>query len=71
MIKILEIAWLVITIITFVVAAVQLVEDGIQSALWMFIVSSVAFAMFLIRRKQRIRMDRQEENQQDETTRYH
>jgi membrane protein implicated in regulation of membrane protease activity len=72
MIRILEIAWLVITLITAVVAAVQLVQDGIQSALWMFIVSAVAFFMYMIRRKQRIRIDeQQQQRQQDEAARYH
>jgi hypothetical protein len=71
MIKILEIAWLVITLITALVAIVQLFQDGIQSALWMFIVSAVAFAMYMIRRKQRIRIELQQQQQQQETARYH
>lgn len=71
MIRILEIAWLVLTITTAVVAIVQFFEDGIQSALWMFLVSGAAFTMYLIRRKQRIRIYEQQQQQQDETTRYH
>jgi len=71
MIRILEVAWLVITITTAVVAIVQLIQDGIQSALWMFLVTIAAFTMFLVRRKQRIRIDQQAQQQQDEVTRYH
>jgi len=71
MIRILEIAWLVITLVTAVVAVVRLFQDGIETALGMFIVSAVAFSMFMIRRKQRIRMGEQMEKQQDEATRYH
>jgi len=72
MIRILEIAWLVITVVTTAVAAWQLINEGIQSALWMFIVSAVAFLMYMIRRKQRIRMERQlQQQRQDEAGRYH
>ncbi len=72
MIRILEIAWLVITLITAGTAVYQLIEEGVQSALWMFIVSAVAFAMYLIRKKQRIGIARQQQQQQqDETARYH
>ena len=71
MIKILEIAWLVLTILTAVIAAVQLVQDGIQSAVWMFVVSCAAFTMYMVRKKQRIRIDQQQQQHQDETTRYH
>lgn len=72
MIRILEIAWLVITLITTATASWQLFDEGIQSALWMFIVSAVAFLMYIIRRKQRIRMENQIRSQhQDEAARYH
>lgn len=72
MIRILEICWLIITIVTAVVAAFQLFEDGVQSALWMFIVSAIAFTMYMVRRKQRIRMNEQLRQQQhDEAARYH
>jgi hypothetical protein len=72
MIRILEIAWLVITIITTATACWQLVAEGIQSATWMFIVSAVSFLMYMIRRKQRIRMEQQlNRRQQEEAARYH
>ena len=72
MIRILEIAWLVITLITSATAVWQLFDEGVQSAVWMFIVSAVAFLMYMIRRKQRIRMETQiRRQQQDEAARYH
>ena len=71
MIRILEIAWLIITLITTATACYQLFDEGIQSALWMFIVSAVAFLMYVIRRKQRIRMGKQLPQQHDEAARYH
>jgi membrane protein implicated in regulation of membrane protease activity len=71
MIRILEIAWLIITIITAGTAGWQLFDEGIQSALWMFVISAVAFAMYLVRRKQRISIYNQEQHQQDDATRYH
>lgn len=71
MIRILEIAWLVITLITSATASWQLFDEGVQSALWMFIVSAVAFLMYMIRRKQRIRIENQAQQQQDEAARYH
>lgn len=72
MIRILEIAWLIITFLTIGIASWQLFDEGVQSAIWMFFVSLVAFTMYMIRRKQRIRMERQlQQQQQDEAARYH
>ncbi|MCX6291410.1 MAG: hypothetical protein NT126_06550 [Bacteroidetes bacterium] len=72
MIRILEIAWLVITLILGLVAGWQVYDEGIQSAIWMFIMAAIAFGMFMVRRKQRIRFDEQmHQQQQDEATRYH
>ena len=72
MIRILEIAWLVITVITAATAVWQFFAEGIQSAMWMLVVSAVACGMYLVRKKQRIRNDlQQEQQQQEETARYH
>jgi hypothetical protein len=72
MIRILEIAWLVITVITAATAVWQFFDEGIQSAMWMLVVSAVACGMYLIRKKQRIRNDlQQQQQQQEETARYH
>jgi len=72
MIRILEVAWLVITLVTAATAVWQFFDEGIQSALWMLVVSAVAFAMYMIRKKQRIRNDLQhQQHQQEEAARYH
>ncbi len=72
MIRILEIAWLVITLVTAATAVWQFFDEGIQSAMWMLVVSAAAFAMYMVRKKQRIRNDLQhQEQQQEETARYH
>ena len=72
MIRILEVAWLVITLITAATAVWQFFDEGIQSAMWMMVVSAVAFAMYMVRKKQRIRNElQQQEQQQEETARYH
>jgi hypothetical protein len=72
MIKILEVAWLIITIVTLTTALWQFFDEGIQSAIWMLVVSAVAFAMYMIRKKQRIRNDMQQQQQhQEEAARYH
>ncbi len=72
MIRILEVAWLVITLVTAATAVWQFFDEGIQSATWMLVVSAAAFAMYMVRKKQRIRNDlQQQEQQQEETARYH
>jgi len=72
MIRILEIAWLTITILLAGTAVWQLFEEGVQSGIWMFVFSAIAFGMYLIRKKQRIGMQQQQEQrQQDEAARYH
>jgi hypothetical protein len=72
MIRILEVAWLVITLVTAATAIWQFFDEGMQAAMWMLFVSAVAFAMYMVRKKQRIRNDvLQQEQQQEEAARYH
>jgi hypothetical protein len=71
MIRILEVAWLVIAMVTTATAIWQFFEEGLQSAVWMLVVSAVAFGMYMVRKKQRIRNDLQQEQQQEEAARYH
>lgn len=61
MIRVLEIAWLVIGLISAGVALFQFFTDGWQAAVWMLFVMSVSFIMYSIRRRQRIRMSRDSE----------
>ena len=72
MIRILEIAWLVITMLTVGIVVYQLFDEGPQAAIFWLIVSLIAFTMYMVRRRQRIRMeDKIREHQQEEAARYH
>ncbi|REJ85296.1 MAG: hypothetical protein DWQ44_01185 [Bacteroidetes bacterium] len=62
MIRILEIAWLVIALITAIIAVYQFFAEGWQSCLWMFGVTMVALIMYMVRHKQRIRMEEHEKD---------
>ena len=57
MLKILELAWLAIAIISGVVAAYQFFAEGWTSAVWMGVITGVAIVMYRVRRKQRISME--------------
>ena len=69
MIKILEISWLGIAIITSAIAVWQFFTEGATSAIFMLGITGIAFIMYSIRRKQRIRMD--EQQKQQDTSKYH
>ena len=55
MLRTLEIAWLCITLTSIGIAIFQFFQEGWQSALWMLFVTLIAFIMYTIRRKQRIK----------------
>ncbi|MFM8433092.1 MAG: hypothetical protein ACKOA1_09870 [Bacteroidota bacterium] len=57
MIRILEMAWLAIAILSGAISAFQFFVDGWQSALWMIFITAVAAVMYIIRRRQRIAME--------------
>jgi LPXTG-motif cell wall-anchored protein len=69
MLRILEIAWLCVAIATFCTALFQYFT-GEESWWFLLIGTVIATAMFLVRRKQRIKMDDYTRKQQD-TARYH
>lgn len=62
MIRTLEISWLIIAIITVVIACYQLVTEGWQSAVWMLAVTAVAVIMYRVRKKQRLIMEKREQD---------
>lgn len=66
MLRILEIAWLCITVLSLIIAVYQFFREGWQSAIWMLVVTFVALIMYTIRKKQRIRY-----KQKDEKEYYH
>lgn len=55
MLRTLEIAWLCITLASIGIAIFQFFQEGWQSAMWMLFVTLIAFIMYTIRRKQRIK----------------
>jgi LPXTG-motif cell wall-anchored protein len=69
MLRILEIAWLCVAIATFCAALFQFFT-GEESWWFLLIGTAIASAMFMVRRKQRMKMDDYARKQQD-TARYH
>lgn len=63
MLRTLEIAWLCITILSIGIAVFQFFREGWQSALWMLFVTLVAFLMYTIRKKQRIKYESKDEKE--------
>lgn len=54
MLRILEMSWLALSLISCVIAGYQLFADGWMSALWMAGVTAFSVVMYLVRRRQRI-----------------
>jgi fatty acid desaturase len=63
MIRILEIAWLIIAIGTAVIAVYQFIAEGWQSAIWMLMVTLVSMVMYTIRHRQRIRFEKHDQDE--------
>jgi hypothetical protein len=63
MLRTLEIAWLCITIISIGIAVFQFIREGWESALWMLFVTLIAFIMYNIRKRQRVRFERKDEKE--------
>lgn len=54
MLRILEMSWLALSLISGVIAGYQYFADGWMSALWMLAVTAFSVVMYLVRRRQRI-----------------
>lgn len=63
MLRTLEIAWLCITVISIGIAVYQFFQEGLESALWMLFVTLIAFIMYNIRKKQRIKYESKDEKE--------
>lgn len=59
MLRVLEIAWLLIVILGFSLGTFKLLTESLSSAIWFFLFTAVALVFWLVRRKQRIRSDKQ------------
>lgn len=59
MIRILEVSWLVLGIIAFVLGVYKIYDDGFSEAVFYGVVMAVSIGMFIIRRKQRMKIDKE------------
>src|SRR5438552_726482 len=66
----LEIAWLCVAIFTFCTAMYKFLSEGISEGLFMLIISVISILLYMMRKKQRIRMQRQQ-SKEDTTVNYH
>ena len=55
----LEISWLLLTLVALALSGYKLIADGFSDAVFYLIVMGVSFSMYLIRRKQRVRMNKE------------
>lgn len=62
MLRVLEISWLVILILGVVFGVYRWWTDGIDSALTLFIFTFISAVFYVIRRKQRIAMEREDQD---------
>lgn len=60
MLKILEISWLVIAMLGLSLGSFKWWTENFSSALWFFLFTTVSLIFWLIRRRQRILMDKQQ-----------
>jgi hypothetical protein len=55
----LEISWLLLTLVALVISSYKLITDGFSEAVFYIIVMGVSLSMYLLRRKQRVRMNKE------------
>lgn len=59
MIRILEVSWLALGIIALVLGVYKIYDDGLSEAVFYGVVMAVSIGMFAIRRKQRMKIDKE------------
>jgi hypothetical protein len=59
MIRILEISWLVLGIIALALGVYKIFSDGVAEAAFYGVVMAVSIGMFTIRRKQRMKLEKE------------
>ena len=59
MLRILEISWLLILLLSVVFGIYRWWMDGFECALWLFIFTFISSIFYVIRRRQRIAMERE------------
>jgi hypothetical protein len=58
MLRILEISWLMIVLLGASLGTFKLMTETLTSAIWFYMFTVVAFVFFIVRRRQRIRLER-------------
>ena len=59
MIRMLEISWLLLALVALALSGYKIIADGFSEAVFYIIVMAVSFSMYLLRRKQRVRMNKE------------
>jgi hypothetical protein len=55
----LEISWLLLALVALALSGYKIIAEGFSEAVFYLIVMGVSFFMYLIRRKQRVRMNKE------------
>lgn len=63
MLRILEISWLVILLVSILFGIYRWMTEGIEAAIWLFIFTFISGVFYVIRRRQRIAMEREQEQE--------
>lgn len=58
MLRILELSWLFIVLLGASLGTYKFISDNLSSAIWFFMFTAVALVFWLVRRRQRIRLQR-------------
>lgn len=59
MLRILEISWLAILLISVIFGIYRWFTDGFDTAIWLFVFTFISGVFYVIRRRQRIAMERE------------
>ena len=65
MLRVLEVSWLVVFLFGLGFALVKAMTEGLASAVYILFFTAIALALYLIRRRQRVLMDRQNREKAD------
>ncbi len=58
MLRVLELSWLVIVLLGAGLGTFKLITENITSAVWFFLITLVALVFYVVRRRQRIRIQK-------------
>ena len=58
MLRVLELSWLVIVLLGAGLGTFKLITENITSAVWFFLITLVALVFYVVRRRQRIRVQK-------------